>query len=198
MEHVRAKPCPRRLACDFFTTVTVSFRIFYVFVVLEVGTRRIVHWNVTEYPSEPWILQQFRMILPGDQPHRFVIHDRDTVFSAAVDQLLSDAQLTVLKTPIRSPQANAYCERLIGTIRRECLDWVIPLNEPHLRRVLAEWIDHYNRGRPHASLGPGLPEAATNEAPVPSHGHRLPATYRVVVNPVLGGLHHEYRLEAAA
>jgi putative transposase len=116
MEHVRAKPCPRRLGLRLFTTVTVSFRIFYVFVVLEVGTRRIVHWNVTEYPSEPWILQQFRMILPGDQPHRFVIHDRDTVFSAAVDQLLSDAQLTVLKTPIRSPQAKdyaSYCTSLV-------------------------------------------------------------------------------------
>jgi putative transposase len=82
--------------------------------------------------------------------------------------------------------------------RNRFVHWVIPLNEPHLRRVLAEWIDHYNRGRPHASLGPGLPEAATNEAPVASHAHRLSASYRVVVNPVLGGLHHEYRLEAAA
>jgi putative transposase len=123
------------LACDFFVTVTASFRVVYTFVVLEVGTRRIVHWNVTEHPRADWTLQQFRMIIPGDQPHRFVVHDRDSVFSAAVDEMLTDARITVLETPVRSPQANAYCERLIGTIRRECLDWVIPLNERHVVHI---------------------------------------------------------------
>jgi putative transposase len=186
------------LSCDFFVTVTASFRVLYTFIVLEVGTRRVVHWNITAHPRAEWTAQQFRRIVPGDQPHRFVIHDRDSVFSPAVDEMLTDAGLTVLKTPVHAPQANAYCERLIGTVRRECLDWVIPLNERHLRRVLAEWIPHYNQGRPHASLGPGLPDPARSRTLAASHRHRLPAVCRVVADPVLGGLHHEYRLEPAA
>jgi putative transposase len=102
------------LACDFFVTITATFRVLYVCVVLELGTRRLAHWNVTKHPSAAWTLQQFRMLLPGDQRHRFVIHDRDSTFSAAVDQFLVDTGLTVLKTPTRALQANAHCERLIG------------------------------------------------------------------------------------
>jgi len=132
------------LACDFFVAVTATFRVFYVFAVVEVGTRRILHWNVTEHPTAAWTSQQFRMIVPGDQLHRFVIHDRDTIYAEGVDRTLRAMGLQVLKTPVRSPQANAHCERLIGTIRRECLDFVIPLNERHLRRVQTEWVAHYN------------------------------------------------------
>jgi transposase InsO family protein len=100
---------------------------------LDVGTRRIVHWNATEHPTAAWTVQQFRAITPGDQPQRFVIHDRDSIYSSAVDGALAAMGLTVMKTPVRCPQANAFCERLIGTIRRECLDWVIVLDERHLR-----------------------------------------------------------------
>ena len=186
------------LACDFFVAVTATFRVFYVFVVLEVGTRRILHWNVTEHPTAAWTSQQFRMIVPGDQLHRFVIHDRDSIYAEGVDRTLRAMGLQILKTPVRSPQANAHCERLIGTIRRECLDFVIPLNERHLRRVLTEWVAHYNRGRPHASLGPGIPHPPLHLSEVASHGHRISARHEVVGTPVLGGLHHEYRLQPAA
>jgi putative transposase len=106
--------------------------------------------------------------------------------------------LTVLKTPVRCPQATAYCERLIGTIRRECLDWLIILNERQLRSKLTEWVRHYNRGRPHASLGPGIPDATCDGAEQPSNGHRIPDSHRVVAIPILAGLHHEYRLESLA
>ena len=105
--------------------------------------------------------------------------------------------LGVLKTPVRVPQANAFCERLIGTVRRECLDHVIPLTERRLRMILAEWIPHYNRGRPHASLGPGMPEPPTVAA-ARSVGHHIPQGCRVATTPILGGLHHEYRLEPLA
>jgi putative transposase len=101
--------------------------------------------------------------------------------------------LTILKTPVRAPQANAFCERLIGTIRRECLDWVIPFDEGHLRHVLREWVAHYNRGRPHASLGPGLPDGP--ESTPTLNGHRIGDSQSVIAKPILGGLHHEYRLE---
>jgi putative transposase len=97
------------LACDFFVAVTATFRVMYVVVVLEVGTRRILHWNVTKHPTAEWTAQQFRLIVPGDQAHRFVIHDRDTIYSAGVDRTLAAMGLTVLKTPVRAPQANAFC-----------------------------------------------------------------------------------------
>ena len=132
------------LACDFFVTITARFRM-YVFVVLDVGTRRIVHWNVTEHPTAAWTVQQLRAMVPGDQPHRFLIHDRDSIYAAAVDSAVGAMGLRVLKTPVRCPQANAFCERLIGTIRRECLDWLIVLNERHLRSVLRQWVVHYKR-----------------------------------------------------
>jgi transposase InsO family protein len=185
------------LACDFFVTITASFRTLYVFVVLDIGTRRIMHWNVTEHPTAAWTVQQFRTMVPGDQPHRFLIHDRDSIYAAAVDAAIAAMGLTVLKTPVRCPQTNAFCERLIGTIRRECLDWLIVLHERHLRAVLREWVGHYNQGRPHASLGPGIPDVPADRVAQP-HGHQIPAGHRVIAAPILAGLHHEYRLEPTA
>ena len=105
--------------------------------------------------------------------------------------------LTVLKTPARCPQANAFCERLIGTIRRECLDWLIVLNERDLRSVLREWVVDYNQGRPHASLGPGIPGMPLERLAGPN-GHQIPDGLRVVADPIVAGLHHEYRLESLA
>jgi transposase InsO family protein len=93
----------------------------------------------------------------GDEPYRLVVHDRDAVFAPDVDDALRSMNLRVLKTPVRVPQANAFCERLIGMVRRECLDHVIALNERHLRKILADWVCHCNRGRPHAKLSPGIP-----------------------------------------
>jgi putative transposase len=185
------------LACDFFVTITATFRTLYVFVVLDVGTRRIAHWNVTEHPTAEWTVQQFRGILPGDQPQRFLIHDRDSIYSAAVDDAVRAMGLTVLKTPVRCPQANAFCERLIGTMRRECLDWLIVLNERHLRCVLREWVGHYNQARPHTSLGPGIPDIPLDRLVHPS-GHQVPDGQRVIATPILGGLHHEYDLKPIA
>ena len=102
--------------------------------------------------------------------------------------------MRVLRTPVQAPKANAYCERLVGTIRRECLDYVIPVNERHLRLILKEFVVYYNRGRPHSALGPGTPEPM--QVIVSSgHRHQLPAGHRIRSRPVLGGLHHDYRLE---
>jgi putative transposase len=185
------------LACDFFVTVTARFRLVYVFIVLEIGTRRLVHWNVTEHPTAAWVVQQFRTCITGESAHRFVVHDRDSIYSKGVDMALKAMGLRALKTPVAVPQANAYCERVIGTARRECLDWMIALNERHLRRVLAEWVPHYNRGRPHSQLGPGIPDSSSI-IEVRSPGHQLPKAHRVGAKPILGGLHHEYRIDAVA
>jgi putative transposase len=114
------------VACDFFMVITATFRSLYVFVAMEIGSRRILHYSVTAHPTAKWTLQQFREALPGDHPYRFVIHDRDRIFAAEVDQGLAHLGVRVLRTPVRAPKANSVCERLGGSLRRECLDLLIP------------------------------------------------------------------------
>lgn len=184
------------LACDFFIVVTARFRILYVFVAMEVGSRRIAHFNVTAHPTAGWTLQQFREMTMGELSYRFVLHDRDSIFSSELDCSLKSMGMRVLKTPYRAPQANAFCERLIGTMRRECLDFMIPWNERQVRRILKEWVAHYNQGRPHSSLGPGIPDQGSQVAE--RCGHHLPSHQRVVARAILGGLHHEYGWEKRA
>jgi len=147
-------------------------------------------------PPAEWTTQQFREVLADCNPYKFVVHDCDSIFSSLLDRTLEGFGVHVIKTPFRAPKANAFCERLIGTIRRECLDYAIPLNQRHLRRILKEFVCYYNRGRPHASLGPGIPEPIQADVPASRHRHLRPAFYQVGSRPVLGGLHHDYRLDA--
>jgi transposase InsO family protein len=125
--------------------------------------------------------------------------DRDTIFSKTIDQNVSHMGLRVIKTPARTPVANSICERVLGTLRRECLDFVIALNDKHLYSILKEWVGHYNQGRPHMSLGPGVPEPIQT-LPVRRqlNRHRLPAGQRLMARPILGGLHHDDQMEQAA
>ena len=182
------------VACDFLVVITARFRILYVFLLMELGTRRILHCNLTAHPTAEWTLQQFREAIASDHPYRYLLRDRDSIFSAEVDAQLKAFGLRVLRTPARAPQANAYCERLVGTVRRECLDFMIPLGEKHLGKILAAWVTHYNQGRPHSSLGPGIPEPV--EIVLPRQPHDK--DYRVTARAILGGLHHEYRWERIA
>ena len=186
------------VACDFFVVVTASFRILYVFVIMELGTRRILHHNVTAHPTAEWTLQQFRETLPGGHPYRFVIHDRDSIFSREVDKGVAAMGVRVLRTPVRAPKANSVWERFGGTLRRECLDFLIPLNERHLKLILKSWITHFNHGRPHMSLGPAMPAPLHPSPPESTHRHSIPAGHVIQSIPILGGLHHEYSLEKAA
>jgi transposase InsO family protein len=187
------------LACDFFVAVTATFRLLYVFVVIEHGRRRLAHINVTANPTADWTLQQLREVIGDGAKHRYLIHDRDCIYSARLDESIKALGLKVLRTPIASPRANAICERVIGTIRRECLDWLIPMSEKHLRTILREWVTYYNEARVHKRLGPGVPDP-------PKHSvvslkaesrHRLAAGLLVFSKPILGGLHHEYSLVLA-
>jgi putative transposase len=189
------------IACDFCVAETATFRILYVLVVMEHVSRRLIHLNATAHPTAAWTLQQLRETIPSDHEYRFIIHHHDAIFSAELDASLTRLGLKVITTPMHSPQANSLCERLIGTLRRECLDWIIPLSEGHLTKVLASWMGHYNRGRPHSSLGPGIPDPRLVDLPVKPCGHRLPLGHlghRVVSRPILGGLHHEYRVQRLA
>ena len=172
--------------------------MLYVFLAMEIGSRRILHCNVTDHPTAEWTLQKFREFLAFDSPYKFVVHDRDSIFAASVDQSLKDFGLRVLKTPVRTPTANSFCERLIGSMRRDCLDYLIPVNERHLKKFLQGFVIHYNRGRPHSALGPGIPEPPQVKVPASGHRHRVPTGHRVNKRPVVSGLHHEYNLENEA
>ena len=184
------------LACDFFVAVTATFRMLYVFVVIEHGTRRLAHVNVTTHPSAAWTLQQLREVIADADDHKYLIHDRDSIFARHLDDSIRALGLAVLRSPFSSPKANAICERVIGTIRRECLDWMIPLSEAHLRSILREWVAHYNGGRPHSALGPGVPGPPAGSARTPKSESRRRWTPGALVRAksVLGGLHHEYSL----
>ena len=184
------------LACDFFVAVTATFRLLYVFVVIEHGRRRLAHVAVTNHPTADWTLQRLREMVGDESTHRYLIHDRDSIFARHLDNSIRALGLKVLRTPLRSPKANSICKRMIGTIRRECLDWLIPISESHLQAILKEWARHYNRGRPHKSLGPGVPDPPQVASVIPKSKsrHHLPAGVVMLAKSVLGGLHHEYSL----
>ncbi len=186
------------MTCDFCVVMTATFRSLYGFVAIEGGSRRLLRVNVTAHPSVAWTLQQFREVLAVPHACRFVLHDRDSIYSPWLDSAVTALSVRVLRTPVQSPMANSFCERLLGPLRREFLDCLMPFGEGHLRRVVRRWQIHYNRGRPHVCVGPGLPEPPPDlPAPVLA-GHRLPKDTRVVARPILGGLHHEYGPEKLA
>ena len=187
------------VACDFFVAVTANFRLLFVFVMIEHGSRRLLHLNVTAHPTAAWTLQQLRDALGYERRYRYLIHDRDRIFAKSLDESIERLGLKVLKAPIRSPMANAICERSIGTIRRECLDWLIPMSETHLRAILRDWRTHYNRSRPHMALGPGVPDPPAKAATSPAQQsrHRIREGFVLLARSVLGGLHHEYLVAPA-
>jgi transposase InsO family protein len=172
--------------------------MLYVFVVIEHGTRRLAHINVTSNPSADWTLRQLREVVGDGGGHRYLIHDRDRIFARHLDDSIRALGVEVLRSPIASPKANSIVERVIGTVRRECLDWLIPMSEAHLRSILREWTTHYNQGRPHSSLGPGVPDPPKERVKVPKSTSRRPlaADALIRVKSILGGLHHEYSLAA--
>jgi transposase InsO family protein len=184
------------IACDFFLAVTATFRSLYVFVLIHHASRQLLHINVTAHPTAAWTLQQLREVIGEEDGYRYLVHDRDSIFAKTLDQSLERLGLEIVKSPPQSPMANAICERVIGTIRRECLDWMIPMSEAHLRSILKLWAGHYNRGRPHSRLGPGVPDPPTRltDARTLESRHRLGEDVIVLTRPVLGGLHHEYSL----
>lgn len=161
------------------------------------GTGQYRH-TANSPPTGPFV-QQLREVVGVDCSHRYLLHDRDSIFAKHVDESIKALGLSVLKSPPRSPKANAICERVIGTIRRECLDWLIPISEGHLRPILSSWVEHYNRGRPHSSLGPAVPGPPGIVASVrhANFRHRLGEGVAVRSKAVLGGSHHEYFLAPA-
>jgi transposase InsO family protein len=176
------------LSCDFFTVDTVFLKRVYVLFFVEIATRQVHVIGVTAHPTGAWVAQQARNLLMGlDQRAaclRFLLRDRDTKFTAAFDAVFTGAGIDVIKTPPQAPRANAFAERWVGTVRRECTDRMLIVGERHLDAVLAEYTSHYNGHRPHRSLGQQPP----NPSP---HVADLNAA-RVQRRPILDGLINEY------
>ena len=176
------------VSVDFFTVPTISFRVLYVFLVLAHDRRRIVHFNVTAHPTAEWTAQQLREAFPFDQVPRFLLRDRDGIFGSEFRRDVKAMGIQeVLSTP-RSPWERAYVERVIGTIRRECLDHVIVFNQATLYRHVKSFLAYYHESRTHLSLAKDSPE------PRPVHEAECGA---VVAIPQVGGLHHRYERRAA-
>ena len=182
------------MACDFFTVDTVWLRRLYVLFFIELDTRRVHLAGVTAHPDGAWVAQQARnlLLMLGNRRPRFLIRDRDAKFTRAFDDVFRSEGTEALLTPVQAPNANAYAERWIRTVRAECLDWLLISGRGHLEQVLRVYVAHYNHHRPHRALGLEPPDPLANLRVVrdgqPSRVHR---------RDLLSGLLHEYHRRAA-
>jgi putative transposase len=180
------------LACDFFTIETVWLQTLDVLFFIEVHTRRVLVAGCTARPTGAWVTQQARNLIwrlddDGVRP-TLLVRDRDAKFTPAFDAVFRSEGVRVARTPVRAPRANAHAERWVGSVRRECLDWLLIVGRRHLERVLRDYADHYNTARPHQALGLQTPL---------SRGQPPSATGEIVRHNRLGGLIHEYERQAA-
>ena len=176
------------VAVDFFVVPTLTFRVLFVFVVLAHDRRRILHFNVTSHPTAEWTAQQIREAFPWETAPRFLLRDRDGIYRKTFRDCVDAMGVEEIKTAPRSPWQNPFAERLIGSIRRECLDHVIVFNERSLKRILRSYVDYYQNFRTH--LSPNKDAPITRQVQPPKLG-------RVIEMPVVGGLHHRYLRKAA-
>jgi transposase InsO family protein len=172
---------PHIASMDLFVVPTMTFVQLYVLVIIRLARRELVWVNVTAHPTAEWIAQQITEAFPWDAAPRYLIRDRDAVYGSVVTRRLRAMGIRDKPISAGSPWQNSYAERLIGTIRRECVDHMIVLGEAHLRRVLVEFAAYYNGSRIHHSLG--------KDAPL----HRaIERVGSITSRPIFGGLHHQY------
>ena len=178
-------------AMDFFTVPTITFRVLYCFFIIEHGRRKILHFNVTEHPTAPWIVQQLREAFPESCPYGYAILDRDAKLGKDVTDLLVSSGIKPKRISFQSPWQNGVAERWVGSCRRDLLDHVVVLNEVHLRRLIRDYISYYHEDRIHDSLDKDTPAMR----PVSS---RPDQSAGLVSFPRIGGLHHRYDWGQAA
>jgi putative transposase len=183
-----ASQAPGILSCDFLHVDTVFLKRLYIFFVMEIETRQVHILGVTEHPTGAWTAQQARNLVMdlGERAGRFkfLLRDRDTKFTAAFDEVFAGNGMRIIKTPVRSPRANSFAERYVGTLRRECLDHLLIYGEHHLRQILAEYSRHYNEHRPHQSR--------EQRPPLHKPGQTIDVTARIKRRQVVHGLISEY------
>ncbi len=175
-------------ACDFLQTYDVFFCTVFVFVIIELGSRRIVHFGVTRNPTDQWTAQQLREATPFGEKPRFLIRDNDSKFGPSFERVA--AEIEVLKTPYRAPKANAICERFLNSLRRECLDHFLILGERHLCRLVKEYKEYFNHTRPHQ----GIEQCILCQ---PDRPEGPPIGGKITSRPVLSGLYYDYYWQAA-
>ena len=176
------------VSIDFFVVPTATFRILFVLVVLAHDRRRVVHFNVTEHPSAEWTALQIVQALTWETAPRYMIRDRDSIYGARFRGRIHNMGIEEVVIAPRSPWQSPYVERVIGSIRRECLDHVIVLGEMHLRKILKSYFAYYHHSRTHLSLDKDAPEP---------RGVQPPELGEVIELPLVGGLHHRYERRAA-
>ena len=176
------------VAIDFFTVPTATFRVLFVLVILSHDRRRILHFNATEHPTVTWTARQLLEVCGMDDAPRYLLRDRDAIYGNTFRRQVTGLGIEEILTAPRSPWQNPYVERVIGSIRRECLDHTIILGERHLRRVVRNYVNYYNTLRTHLSLSKDAPTGRSIQSP--ERG-------RVIERPHVGGLHHEYFRKAA-
>lgn len=174
------------IAIDFLTVPTINFKLLHVLVIIEHGRRKLLHFNVTTNPNAAWILQQIRNLLFEGWAPKYLIRDRDKRYGLVFSNGLKNLGIKQVITAYRSPWQNGYVERVIGSIKRECLDNVIVINETHLRTILTEYISYYNKYRTHIGINKDSPE-----------GRAIQSDGDIESIPILNGLHHVYFRRAA-
>jgi putative transposase len=184
------------LAVDFFTVETIWLQRLYVLFFIELGSRRVHFAGATPTPSAAWVTQQARQLTwtlaDRPEPFRFLIRDRDQKFTASFDEVFRTEGIEIVRTPYRAPRANGVAERFVRTVRTECLDWLLLLNQQHLEDAVGAFVNHYNTHRPHRGLNlrPPQPSLSVGTSAPGSLGGRVQRSDR------LGGLVHEYVLAA--
>lgn len=173
------------LACDFFTVETIFLQTYYVLFFIELGSRQVHFAGITTNPNQIWITQQARQLVwelsDREKPLRFLVHDNDGSFCSAFDTVFESEGFHVIPTPVRAPNANAFSERWVRTVREECLDYILIFNAAHLRRVVIEFMDYYNTARPHQGIDQQTPILQAR-----------PSSGTIQCRNVLGGIIHDY------
>jgi transposase InsO family protein len=177
-------------ACDFLPVIDLLFRQYFVFFIVVLASRRVVHFGMTAHPTDAWAAQQLREATPFGQHPKYLIRDNDSKYGVEFARVAASTGIKVLKTPVAAPNANAVCERFQKSVRRECLDHLFVLGQQHLHRVIKAYVDYFNGERPHQGIGQRIPIPLNSDSP----GWR--SAQPVHVFPVLGGLHHTYRCAA--
>ena len=175
-------------AVDMFVVVTATFRLLYALIVLGHERRKVIHFDVTQNPTQVWLARQITEAFPWDTAPRFLLRDRDASYGQTFRDRVQAMGIEEVVTAPRSPWQNAYVERIIGSIRRECLDHVIVFDERHLRRVLSAYFQYHHQSRTHLSLDKDCPEPRPIQPP---------SAGTVIAFPQVGGLHHRYERRAA-
>ena len=174
-------------ACEFLPVTDLFFRSLFAFFIIELQSRKIIHVGVTRHPTDAWVAQQLREATPYGQTPRFLIRDNDAKFGPFFARVASSSSIKALKTPLHAPRANAYGERFLGSVRRECLDHLLILHEQQLSRVLQAYVTYFNRARPHQGLQQQIPDPPASALLDDARDGPI------LAQPVLGGLHHDYR-----